>query len=236
MRSQRRGLNAGPLPSPRRRLHGKANGPDFDVRAALFNLLGKDLTQIDGLGSYLSLKLIAECGDDLSAWPSAKHFTSWLCLAPSNKISGGKVLSSRTRRCGSRASALLRLAAVTVGRTDTALGAFYRRLSARIGKAKAVTATARKIAVLSRQRRASRDGVRRPRRIVLRDTLPHADNRQFASARQGIRICSAAHRAGTWSRCFLGTILALRAPCGDRNGVSARLRPEGSGRYDFGGR
>ena len=143
-----RGLNAGPLPSPRRRLHGKANGPDFDVRAALFNLLGKDLTQIDGLGSYLSLKLIAECGDDLSAWPSAKHFTSWLCLAPSNKISGGKVLSSRTRRCGSRASALLRLAAVTVGRTDTALGAFYRRLSARIGKAKAVTATARKIAVL----------------------------------------------------------------------------------------
>src|ERR1700731_718930 len=62
--------------------------------------------------------------------------------------SGGKVLSSRTRRGGSRAAALLRLAAVTVGRTDTALGAFYRRLSARIGKAKAVTATARKIAVL----------------------------------------------------------------------------------------
>jgi len=143
-----RGRDAGPLPSPRRRLHGKANGPDFDVRAALFKLLGKDLTQIDGLGSYLSLRLIAECGDDLSAWPSAKHFTSWLCLAPSNKISGGKVLSSRTRS-GSRASALLRLAAVTVGRTDTALGAFYRRLSARIGKAKAITATARKIAVLS---------------------------------------------------------------------------------------
>ena len=119
-----------------------------DVRAALFALLGKDITQIDGLGPYLSLKLIAECGDDISAWPSAKHFTSWLCLAPSNKIFGGKVLSSRTRRCGSRAAALLRLAAVTVGRTDTALGAFYRRLSARIGKAKAVTATARKIAVL----------------------------------------------------------------------------------------
>ncbi|WFU45247.1 hypothetical protein QA640_37355 [Bradyrhizobium sp. CB82] len=69
-------------------------------------------------------------------------------MAPSNKISGRKVLSSRTRRFGSRAAALLRLAAVTVGRTDTALGAFYRRLSARIGKAKAVTATARKIAVL----------------------------------------------------------------------------------------
>jgi hypothetical protein len=135
------------LPSLRRPTD-QANGLAFDARAALFALLGKDITQIDGLGPYLSLKLIAECGDDLSAWPSAKHFTSWLGLTPNNKISGGKVLSSRTRRCGNRAAALLRLAAVTVGRTETALGAFYRRLSARIGKAKAVTATARKIAVL----------------------------------------------------------------------------------------
>jgi transposase len=142
-----RGHRSDSLPSSRRRTD-QANGLAFDARAALFALLGKDITQIDGLGPYLSLKLIAECGDDLSAWPSAKHFISWLCLAPSNKISGGKVLSSRTRRSGSRATALLRLAAVTVGRTDTALGAFYRRLSARIGKAKAVTATARKIAVL----------------------------------------------------------------------------------------
>ncbi len=142
-----RGHRSDSLPSSRRRTD-QVNGLAFDVRAALFALLGKDITQIDGLGPYLSLKLIAECGDDLSAWPSAKHFTSWLCLAPSNKISGGKVLSSRTRRSGSRVAALLRLAAVTVGRTDTALGAFYRRLSARIGKAKAVTATARKIAVL----------------------------------------------------------------------------------------
>jgi transposase len=142
-----RGRRSDSLPPSRRRTD-QANGLTFDVRAALFALLGKDLTQIDGLGPYLSLKLIAECGDDLSAWPSAKHFTSWLGLAPNNKISGGKVLSSRTPRCGSRTAALLRLAAVTVGRTDTALGAFYRRLSARIGKAKAVTATARKIAVL----------------------------------------------------------------------------------------
>jgi transposase len=133
---------------PRQRTIRQPNGPAFDVRAALYALLGRDVTQIDGLGPYLALKLVAECGQDLSAWPSAKHFTSWLCLAPSNKISGGKVLSSRTRRSGSRAAALLRLAAVSIGRTETALGAFYRRLSARIGKAKAVTATARKIAVL----------------------------------------------------------------------------------------
>src|SRR5436309_1069830 len=100
------------------------------------------------LGPSLALKLVGECGTDLRAWPSAKHFTSWLCLAPGNKISGGKVLSSRTRRSSSRAAALLRLAATTVGRSDTALGAFYRRLSSRAGKSKAVTATARKIAVL----------------------------------------------------------------------------------------
>jgi len=71
-----------------------------------------------------------------------------LTLAPGNKVSGGRVLSARTRRTSNRVTALLRMAAVTVGKTDTALGAFYRRLSARVGKAKAVTATARKIAVL----------------------------------------------------------------------------------------
>ena len=69
-------------------------------------------------------------------------------LSPGCKVSGGKVLSSRTRKSTNRVAAYLRLAAVTVGRTNTALGAFYRRLAARIGKAKAVTATARKIAIL----------------------------------------------------------------------------------------
>jgi len=133
---------------PARHRDGTANAPGFDARAALHAILGVDLTQIHGLGPSLALKLVGECGTDLSAWPTAKHFTSWLCLAPSNKVSGGKVLSTRTRRSGSRAAALLRLAAVTVGRTQTALGAFYRRLSARVGKAKAVTATARKIAAL----------------------------------------------------------------------------------------
>jgi transposase len=133
---------------PARHRDNSANAPAFDARAILYSVLGVDLTQIHGLGPSLVLKLVGECGTDLSPWPDAKHFTSWLCLAPSNKISGGRVLSSRTRRSGSRAAALLRLAAVTVGRTQTALGAFYRRLSARIGKAKAVTATARKIAGL----------------------------------------------------------------------------------------
>ncbi len=137
----------GRLP-PARHRDATANAPTFDARAAPHAVLGLDLTQIHGLGPSPALKLVGECGTDLSAWPSAKHFTSWPCLTPGNKISGGKVLSARTRRSGSRAAALLRLAAVTVGRTQTALGAFYRRLSARVGKAKAVTATARKIAAL----------------------------------------------------------------------------------------
>jgi transposase len=136
-----------PLPKARTKTK-QVNAPSFDVRAALYGVLGVDLTQIHGLGPALTLKLVGECGTDLRAWPSAKHFTSWLCLAPGNKISGGKLLSSRTRRSSSRAAALLRLAAVTIGRSETALGAFYRRLAARIGKQKAVTATARKIAVL----------------------------------------------------------------------------------------
>lgn len=138
---------AKPLPKARRRVR-QSNELRFDVRAALYAVTGVDLTEIHGFGPYLALKLVSECGTDLSRWPSAQHFTSWLCLAPGNKISGGKLLSAHTRRSKNRASALLRLAAVNVGKTSTALGAFYRRLAARIGKAKAVTATARKLAVL----------------------------------------------------------------------------------------
>jgi transposase len=135
------------LPAARHRPR-QANEPTFNVRAALFQLLGTDLTQLHGFGAYTALMLVGECGTDMTKWPTVKHFTSWLTLAPGNKISGGKVLSTKTRRSANRAAKLLRLAAVNVGKTQTALGAFYRRLGARVGKAKAVTATARKLAVL----------------------------------------------------------------------------------------
>ena len=136
-----------PMPKAKHRTK-QPNDVSFDVRSVLYQLTGRDLTQIHGLGPYLALRLIAECGTDLSKWRSAKHFTSWLTLSPGCKISGGKVLTAHTKKTTNRVTAHLRLAAVTVGRTHTALGAFYRRLAARIGKAKAVTATARKIAVL----------------------------------------------------------------------------------------
>jgi transposase len=135
------------LPKARSRTQ-QSNALNFDVRSAMYQLAGVDLTQIHGIGPYLAVRLVGECGTDLSRWPSAKHFTSWLTLSPGCKVSGGKVLSSHTRKTTNRVAALLRLAAVTVGKSNTALGAFYRRLGARIGKAKAVTATARKIAVL----------------------------------------------------------------------------------------
>lgn len=135
-----------PLPAVR---HAKSrNEPTIEVRSALYTLLGADLSQIHGFGPYTVLRLVAECGDDMTKWPTAKHFTSWLSLAPGNKISGGRLLSSQTRRSSNRAAALLRIGAVNIGRTQTALGAFYRRLAARVGKAKAVTATARKLAIV----------------------------------------------------------------------------------------
>jgi transposase len=136
-----------PLPAPRHKTR-QPNELKFDVRTALYAMIGVDLTQVHGIGPYLALKLVSECGTDMSKWPNVKHFTSWLCLSPGNKISGGKLLSSHTRRSKNRVTALLRLAAVNVGKTDSALGAFYRRLAARVGKAKAVTATARKLAIL----------------------------------------------------------------------------------------
>lgn len=136
------------LPAPRRRGKIRDNEPQFELRQPLHQLTGVDLSQIDGIGSYTALRLVAEIGTDMTRWPTEKHFTSWLTLAPRNKISGGRLLSSHTQPSANRAAALLRLTAMSVGRTQTALGAAYRRLAYRVGKAKAITATARKLAIL----------------------------------------------------------------------------------------
>src|SRR5208337_1640927 len=97
-------------------------------------------------GPQAALQLIAEIGTDMSRWPTEHHFASRTTLAPNNK--GGRLLSSRTLPSANRAAAILRRCAMSLGRTSTALGAFYRRLAVRIGKAKAITATARKLALL----------------------------------------------------------------------------------------
>jgi transposase len=137
-----------PLPPARRRQKPRENEPRFDLRTPLHQLTGVDLSQIDGIGPYNALRLLSEIGVDMTRWPTEKHFTSWLTVAPHNKVSGGRLLSSRTQPSANRAATILRLAAMNLGRTQTALGAFYRRVAFRIGKAKAVTATARKLAIL----------------------------------------------------------------------------------------
>jgi transposase len=138
-----------PLPAPRVTRKPRATDPAFDIRTSLHHLTGGvDLTQIDGIAPYTALKLISEIGTDMRRWPTAQHFTSWLTLAPKNKVSGGRLLSSRTQPSANRAAVVFRLAAASLARTQTALGAFYRRLAARIGKPQAITATARKLAVL----------------------------------------------------------------------------------------
>jgi transposase len=119
-----------------------------DIHLPIIVLAGVDLGEVVGMSPTTVVRLLSEIGTDMSRWPTKKHFTSWLTLAPNNKITGGKVFSSKTRSSANRAAKLLRLVAVNVGRTQTALGAFYRRMCRRTEKAKAVTATARKLAEL----------------------------------------------------------------------------------------
>jgi len=136
------------LPAPRRKTSSK-HQPHFDIRSPLQRLTGgADLSQIDSIGPQAALHIVAEVGTDMRRWPTEKHFTSWLALAPNNKVSGGRLLSSHTPPSANRAAVILRRCAMSLARTSTALGAFYRRLAARVGKAKAITATARKLAVL----------------------------------------------------------------------------------------
>jgi transposase len=118
----------------------------FDAAKALQKILGVDLTEIPGLEASTVVKIIGEIGTDMSCWDTVKHFTSWLGLCPGNKISGGKVLSSRTKKSANKAANALRLAANSLYRSKTALGAYFRRMRARLGAPKAITATAHKLA------------------------------------------------------------------------------------------
>jgi len=137
-----------PLPQARPRQKPRENEPRFELRPLLYQITGVDLSQVDAIGPYTGLRLLSEIGTDMGRWPTEKHFTSWLTLAPKNRVSGGRLLSSRTQPSANRAAAIFRLAAMSLGRTQTALGAFYRRIAYRVGKAKAITATARKLAIL----------------------------------------------------------------------------------------
>lgn len=107
-----------------------------------------DLTRIDGIDVATALVVASEVGSDMGKFPSDKHFASWLGLCPGTRITGGKVMSGKTKRCANRAAQALRLAAAALRSCQSALGAYYRRLCARMDRAKAVTAAAHKLARL----------------------------------------------------------------------------------------
>ncbi len=135
----------GPRPKGKR---ARGNAPKFDLRTELYRLTGVDWTQVDGIDVQVAQSVIAETGVDLHAFPSEKHFANWLGLCPTNETSGGKVLNRRTPKVVNRAKVAFRQAASTLIRSQSYLGAQYRRLRTRLGAPKAITAMARKLSCL----------------------------------------------------------------------------------------
>lgn len=133
---------------PKRKPSKGGNPLPKDIRPQLTQIFGVDLTLVPGLNMVGVLIILSEIGTDLKRWRDGDAFAAWLGLCPGSNISGGRVLSSRTPHVVNRVAVLLRLAALAIGRTDTCLGVFYRRLKAKHGAPKAMTATARKLAVL----------------------------------------------------------------------------------------
>ena len=125
---------------------GSKTRAEFDTRQTLANWAGVDLTRINGLGLAAVLKILSEIGPNMSRFASVKQFCSWLGLCPGTKISGGKVLSAKTKRSTNRVRQALKMAAMSLSHSDSALGAFYRRLCSRMDKPRANTATAHKLA------------------------------------------------------------------------------------------
>ncbi len=136
----------GTPPPAARRGQRRKNQAHFDLAASLYRMTGVDLTQIDGVDALTAQKVLSEIGTDMRRWPTVKHFTSWLHLCPNNKITGGKVKHTGVQPTKNRASTALRVAAASLKHSDSALGAFFRRMRARLGTPAAITATAHKLA------------------------------------------------------------------------------------------
>lgn len=134
-----------PLLPAKRNSHSK-NAPDFDLRRYLYRWAGVDLVAIDGLNVLTVHQVLSEIGVDMSPWPTEKHFCSWLGVCPHNDKTGGKVIKSRTKKTQNRAAAALRMAAQSLLRSKSTLGAYHRRMRAKLGGPEAITATAHKLA------------------------------------------------------------------------------------------
>jgi transposase len=138
----------GPLPASakKRKLSRRGNEPHFDARQRLYEMAGVDLTAIEGIEANTALVILSEIGTDMSRWANEKKFGAWLGLAPNPKKSGGRLKSAKTRPGSGRAAQALRLAARSLIRSKSALGAFLRRVASHRGMPKAITATAYKLA------------------------------------------------------------------------------------------
>jgi len=132
----------------KRRRKAGSHAPQFDLGRELHRISGVDLTRIDGIDVGVAQTLVSEVGLDMSRWPDEHHFASWLGLCPDNRITGGKVIRRGTRRVINRAATALRIAATTLLRSQSYLGAQYRRFRNKLGAPKAITAMAHKLAVL----------------------------------------------------------------------------------------
>lgn len=124
------------------------NNLNFNAKDILQELTGTDLSDIFGITESNAIEIISEVGLDMDKWPTVKHFTSWLNLAPNNKISGGKILSSRIPKKKNKAGQIFKMAALAVQRSKHWLAMFYHRIKAKKGTPKAIVATARKIAAV----------------------------------------------------------------------------------------
>jgi transposase len=133
---------------PKRRRKAGSHAPQFDLGRELHRISGVDLTRIDGIDVGVAQTVISEVGLDMTRWNTEAHFASWLGLCPDNRITGGKVIRKGTRHVVNRAATALRLAATTLLRSQSYLGAQYRRLRSRLGAPKAITAMAHKLARL----------------------------------------------------------------------------------------
>jgi transposase len=133
---------------PKRRRKAGSHAPQFDLGRELHRISGVDLTRIDGIDVGVAQTVLSEVGVDMTRWKTEAHFASWLGLCPDNRITGGKVIRKGTRHVINRAATSLRLAATTLLRSRSYLGAQYRRLRARLGAPKAITAMAHKLARL----------------------------------------------------------------------------------------
>jgi len=136
----------GSLPESKNEQEPSDDASRFDLGSHLHRIFGVDLTRIPGINILTTQTLLAEIGPDLSRFGSAPSFTSWLGLCPDNRVSGGKVLSVKTRKVKNRAATALRMAAQSLHRSQSYLGHFYRRMRAKLGAPKAITATAHKLA------------------------------------------------------------------------------------------